>query len=87
MLVAMTSNDRRPRPPTAPMDYVARRLSSLAVVGGAISGFLIASLLESAGLPGPVAAGAGLLAFVVATSIAAGLAASRRTPHRGNGPL
>lgn len=86
MLVAMNGNERRTHHPAAPMDYVARRLSSLPVVGGVISGFLTASLLESAGLPGPVAAGAGVLVFVVATSLATGLAARRQTLQRGRGP-
>jgi hypothetical protein len=75
------------RPLVDPMDYVFRRLSSLAVVGGAITGLVSAGLLESRGLPGPIALGAGLVAFVAATSLATGLAAGRRTPHRRNDPL
>lgn len=59
------------------MDYIVRRLSSVAVIGGAITGFLSAGLLESAGSPGPVAVGAGLLTFVAATSLATVLGVGR----------
>jgi hypothetical protein len=58
------------------MDYVSRRLSSLAVVIGAFVAFLVASLAESGGLPEPVAIGAGLVAFV-ATIVGIGPAGGR----------
>jgi hypothetical protein len=85
--VAMNRNDRPipqfSRRPTRPKDYIARRVSSLAIVGGAITGFLSAGILESAGLPEPVAVGAGLLAFVAATWLATFLAIGRPMSRYG----
>jgi hypothetical protein len=65
------------------MGYVARRLSSLAVVG-AFMAFLGTSLLESAGLPAPVAIGGALLAFV-ATLFALDVAVGRLNRRHGKG--
>jgi hypothetical protein len=66
------------------MDYVGGRLSSLAVVGGVVLAFLAARLVESAGLPGPVAVGAGLVAFA-ATLVAVDAAGGRPIRQPGNG--
>lgn len=86
----MNSNDipssrQRGRAPTDPMGYVFRRVSSMVVVVGVAAGLIGATLVESAGLPGPVAVGAGIVAFVAATSLATGLADGRLMPHRGRG--
>jgi hypothetical protein len=67
------------------MDYVGRRLSSLPIVGGALVALLGAGVLESAGVPGPVAIAAGLVAFV-SIALAAEVTLSHRIRHRENGP-
>ena len=67
------------------MDYVARTLFALPVVGGAVVAFLGAGLLESTGLPGPAVLAGGMVAFVV-TALAADLAVGRLIRHRVEGP-
>ena len=76
---------QRLRQPTDPMAYVARRLSSLPVVGGAMLAFVGAGLLGSAGLPGPTAIAAGLVGFV-ATATVINLAVGELTRHREGKP-
>jgi hypothetical protein len=77
---------RHERPAVNPMDYVVRRLSSLVVSAGVIAGFTGAALVESAGLPGPVVLGAGLLAFVAAISVTSAFSVRRQGLHRGEDP-
>jgi hypothetical protein len=76
---------RHGRVPADPMGYVFRRLSSLAVIVGLIAGLIGAVLVESAGLPGPVVLGAGLVVFLGTTSLAARLAAGHLVPQRRDG--
>lgn len=84
----MNSNRVRPtpqrgRPPTLPLGYVFRRLTSLAVVAGVTAGFIGAALVESAGLPDAFVVGAGTVAFIAATSLVFGLADGRLMPSHG----
>jgi hypothetical protein len=72
--------------PSDPMDYVSRRIVSLAVGAGAIVALVSAGFLESAGLPGPIAVGAGFVGFVVATGFVTDLIADGRMPVRAEGP-
>ncbi len=67
------------------MDYVARRLSSLPMVGGAFLAILGAGLLESAGVPSPGAMAAGFVVFFV-SALAADVTLGRLIRQRGNGP-
>lgn len=85
--VGMNSNRVRPtpqrgRPPTLPLGYVFRRLTSLAVVAGVTAGFIGAALVESAGLPDAFVVGAGTVAFIAATSLVFGLADGRLMPSQ-----
>jgi hypothetical protein len=65
-----------------PMVYVARRIVGLAIGAGAMAAFLSAGFLESAGLPGPIAVGAGVVGFVAATVLLTELVADRRMASR-----
>ena len=67
------------------MDYVARRLSSLPIVGGAFVALFGAGLLDSAGVPGPAAMAAGLVVFMAA-ALAAEVTLGGLIHHRANGP-
>jgi hypothetical protein len=69
----------RPRPGN-PIDYLTRRLASTVVLVGAFLAIGGISLLESAGLPMPVAAGTGLVVFLSSAVLASQLA-SRRQPR------
>ena len=85
----MNTNDRptlRRASPADPMAYVSRRIVSLAVGAGAILALLSAGFLESAGLPAPIAVGAGFVGFVVATMFVTDLSADGRIPVRAEGP-
>ena len=72
--------------PADPMAYVSRRIVSLAVSAGAIAALLSADVLESAGLPGPIAVGAAFVGFVVATVFLTDLVADNRLAVRAAGP-
>jgi hypothetical protein len=52
------------------MDYVARRITAAAAVGGALLGLLAASALESSGAPSGLTIGIGLLIFGIVAILA-----------------
>ncbi len=60
-------------PPTDPMSYVTRRLSSLLAVAGAIIGVAVVSLLDGVGLPILVPVAIGLVLFLAAAAWATSL--------------
>ena len=78
---------RRPaRAPIDPIGYTTRRLSSLLVVAAAIGGFVVASLLDGAGVPIPFALAIGLVLFVAAATFATSVAARDTTTASSDVP-
>jgi hypothetical protein len=53
-----------------PMDYVARRITAAAAVGGALLGLIAASALENSGASSDLTIGIGLLVFGVVAILA-----------------